>query len=166
MPDKKIKTSIYIIRYGNINPEYIGFAIGSEKKIIKKLDKLNRSSLMNTYYLEVLTHGLFPREIVSVMKKAKHQLKKGEDIINYIGHVCNYIDDKVRTKIRKLSDMSLLKVCELTKEFAHLNNFFENLSNYLKYELGNNGYNNLRNISSYNFKDDSNLKIAPDYENQ
>ena len=62
--------------------------------------------------------------------------------------------------------MSLLKVCELTKEFAHLNNFLENLSNYLKYELGNNGYNNLRNISSYNFKDDSNLKIAPDYENQ
>ena len=52
------------------------------------------------------------------------------------------------------------------KEFTHLNNYFENLSNILKYELQNNGYNNLRTISSYNFRDNSNLEIAPDYENQ
>ena len=100
MPDRKIKTAIYIIRYGNLDPEYIVFAIGSKEKICKKVDKLSQSSLLNIYYLEdVLTHGLFPREmVVPVRQKAKYRLQKGDDIINYIGHACNYIDDEVRDK--------------------------------------------------------------------
>ena len=54
----------------------------------------------------------------------------------------------------------------VNKRICTSEQFFWKLINYLKYELGNNGYNNLRNITSYNFKDDSNLKIAPDHENQ
>ena len=116
---------------------------------------------------EILLHGLFPREmIVPVRKKAKYRLINGKDIVKYIGHACNYIDKEVRDKIKELSDMSLVKAYEFTKEFANWNNYFENLSNYLKYELGNNSFNNLKQLSAYNFKNDSDLEIAPNYENQ
>ena len=138
------------------------------KKLKKKLDKLNES-LTKTYYLEeeILMHGLFPREmILPAREKAVYRLIEGGDIINYIGHACNYIDDEVRGKIKKLSDISLVKAYEFTKEFASWNNFFDNLSNYLKHELENNGYSNLKHLSLYSFKDDSHLKIGLHYENQ
>ena len=168
MSPKKIRTSIYAIAYGSLIPEYVCFVIHTKKEIKKKLDKLNES-LTKTYYLEeeILMHGLFPREmIVPAREKAIYRLVERGDIINYIGHACNYIDDEVRDKVKKLSDMSLLKAYEFTKEFADWNNFFDNLSNYLKYQLENNGYSNLKHLSLCNFKDDSHLEIAPHYENQ
>ena len=33
---KKTKTAIYVIKYGSLNPEYVGFAINNDKKIKNK----------------------------------------------------------------------------------------------------------------------------------
>ena len=168
MSHQKIKTAIYAIEYSNLNPENVGFAIHTIKEINNRLNQLNQS-LTKTYYLEeeILMHGLFPREmIVSVRENAAYRLIKGSDIINYIGYDCNNLNEEVRDKVKKLSDMSLVKAYEFTREYADWNGFFKNLCNYLKYQLENNGYTNLKNLSAYNFGDDSRLKIAANYDNQ
>lgn len=129
-------SAIYVVRYGNLNPEYADFAVGIEKQIYEKLHQRNNESSLNTYYLEeeVLLHGLFPREmIVPSRKKTKYRINKGEGILNFIGYPSDYIDVHTRNKIKKLSVLSLIKAYEYTKNFS--GNYFRNLTNFLIIEL-------------------------------
>ena len=42
---KKTETAIYVIKYGSLNPEYVGFAIDNDKKKIKK--KIKKTKIYN-----------------------------------------------------------------------------------------------------------------------
>lgn len=111
MTSKKVCTAIYVVEYGDYLPRYAGFANYSKSELGKKLRKLNWS-LTKNYWLEeeVIMRGLFPREMnVLKRKNAIYRIEEGKDIEKYIGHACNYIDDEVRDKIKKLSAMSLVK---------------------------------------------------------
>ena len=98
-----------------------------KKEINEKLNLLNKS-LIKTYWLEheLVMNNLFPNEmIVPVRKNAKYRIKNGQDIFKYIGPACNYVNEKTRNKIQKLSEKSLVKAyifcyLEVKSCFLHL----------------------------------------------
>ena len=159
---QKFCTDIYVTEYGNNEPNYVGFAISTKSEINNKLNELNKS-LTKTYWLEheFILNNLFPSEmIVPIRKNTIRRIQNGYDIINYIGPACNYVDEKVRKKIQKLSEKSLVKAYVYLKDYVDWNDYYENLSTYIAYELEIRGFNNLNNLHLYNFEDDSHLQLV------
>ena len=93
--------------------------------------------------------------IVPIRKK--YRIKDGVDIERYVGNYCGiYPDEEIVDRLKKLTGMSLLKAYLHVKINGYLSCYYINLKYHLSMILE----------LSHDFKDDSQLELAPDYANQ
>ena len=103
------------------------------------------------------------RKLLFQLEK-KYKIEGGADIERYVGNYCGiYPDNIIVDRLKKLSTMSLGKAYLYVKNCGHFGNYFINLKYHLSAVLEQRCI-NLDGLSLHDFEDDSNLELAPDYD--